>query len=306
MARKSPLFARFALDYADHPKIGTLSDGAFRLHVTLILYARKYETDGLIKNPVANRLASQWDTDVLTELLTNDEDAPSLVKLDSGDFMLHDYADMQETKAEIAERRGKNAANGAKGGRPKKTQSVTESLTQSGTQTKAETETETYRRTSDSADAEPRPDVDSLLDHLDKCIESNGAKKPNRTKKNHDAIRLLLDRDGYTDDQVRWMIGWATSHEFWRSNILSASKLREKFDTLKAQAGIGSSKATATFGGDIDPDVILGPDYWVPGDPPDGLTMQQETEWKKQQRANRHAERIEEAKRRLNEDAAAS
>ena len=150
MSKKPDLFARFALDYADHPKILALSDSAFRAHVTLILYSRKYKTDGIIKNPVANRLGLQWDTDVLAELQNNDPDAPSLQKLENGDYYLTGYEEMQETRAEIDARRRRNAENGRKGGRPPKnprnpkiTHSVTDPPTQSGTQKKAETETET-------------------------------------------------------------------------------------------------------------------------------------------------------------------
>ena len=150
MAKKSDLFARLSLDYMDHPKIVALSDAAVVAHITLILYARKYQTDGLIRNRVANRIASQWDTDVLSELLNNDPDEPSLSKLENGDYLIHGYAEMQETRAEIEARRRRNAENGRLGGRPSKrtkthsvTESDTESLTHSGTQKKAETETET-------------------------------------------------------------------------------------------------------------------------------------------------------------------
>ena len=161
MAKKPDLFARFALDYADHPKIVALSDAAFRAHVTFILYSRKYKTDGIIKNPVANRLALQWDSDVLSELQINDDESPSLQKLENGDYYITGYEEMQETRAEIEERRRINAENGRKGGRPKgsknkpkETQSVSESLTESGTQNKAETETETELYISSTADAE--------------------------------------------------------------------------------------------------------------------------------------------------------
>lgn len=248
MARKSGgLFARLALDYADHPKIASLSDGAFRLHVEMILYARRYETDGLIKNPVALRLASRWDSDVLAELENNDPDCPSVIQLENGDYMIHGYADMQETREEIRARRRKNRENGARGGRPKKTQSVSdsdsESQTESGTQKKAETETETDIRTSSEiADAIPdgdpndRQDIQQLLDYLDQQLEADGVKTPSRTKKNQDAARLMLDRDGRTPEQVRAAIEYSRHSEFWRTNILSMSKLREKFDTLRLQA----------------------------------------------------------------------
>src|SRR5690625_4604138 len=162
MAKKPDLFARFSLDYADHPKIAALSDAAFRAHVTFILYSRKYQTDGIIKNPVANRLALQWDTDVLSELQNNDDTAPSLQKLENGDYYITGYEEMQETRAEIEERRRRNAENGRKGGRPKgsknkpkETQSVSDSLSEPGSQHKAETgkETELYITTTvDSED----------------------------------------------------------------------------------------------------------------------------------------------------------
>jgi hypothetical protein len=96
------------------------------------------------------------------------------------------------------------------------------------------------------------------------------------------------------------MIRWATNHEFWRSNILSMSKLREKFDQLKSQAGVGSGpKPLGGFNGEIDVDAILGRDVWTPGTPPTGLSVAEEIEWKKQQRTAHQAERLEEAKKKL-------
>lgn len=137
---KGQLFARLALDYADHPKIVSLSDAAFRAHIGMILYARTYETDGRIPRRLAE---TRWGTESVSELLTNDPDAPSLVERPNGDYLLYGYADMQETRDEIAERRQVNRRNGQKGGRPPKTQSVSESVSDSGSETKAETETET-------------------------------------------------------------------------------------------------------------------------------------------------------------------
>src|SRR5699024_9922289 len=149
-------FARLDLDYADHPKIVALSDSAFRAHIEMILYARKYMTDGYIPNRVANRVGFES----VTELLTNDEANPSLVKTEDGDYYLHGDAETNETEAEGDAQTVRNAENGERGGRPRssnQTQSATESVpqsqTHSGTQKKAETETEseTYISTSDDA-----------------------------------------------------------------------------------------------------------------------------------------------------------
>lgn len=99
---------------------------------------------------------------------------------------------------------------------------------------------------SDAADAAPRPEVLQLLDLLDAEIERNGGKKPSRTKKNLDAARLLIDRDGKTPDQIATAIRWCQSDEFWRSNILSMSKLREKYEQLRLAAERSRKPATPT------------------------------------------------------------
>lgn len=89
---------------------------------------------------------------------------------------------------------------------------------------------------SEAAEAAPRHDVERLLDLLDEGIVGNGGKAPSRNRKNRDAMRLLLDRDGRTPGQVEAAIRWCQADEFWRGNILSASKLREKYDQLRLAA----------------------------------------------------------------------
>jgi len=79
--------------------------------------------------------------------------------------------------------------------------------------------------------------VDRLCAHLADRIEANGSKRPAVTQKWRDAARLLLDRDGRTEQHIRQAIDWCQADEFWRSNILSMPKLREKYDQLRLQAG---------------------------------------------------------------------
>lgn len=81
-----------------------------------------------------------------------------------------------------------------------------------------------------------RPDVEHLCEHLAARIEANGSKRPGITSKWRDAARLMLDKDGRTEQQVKTAIDWCQDHEFWRSNILSMPKLREKYDQLRLQA----------------------------------------------------------------------
>jgi hypothetical protein len=82
-----------------------------------------------------------------------------------------------------------------------------------------------------------RPDVERLCRHLADRIEANGCKRPAIGRKWRDAARLMIDRDGRTEQQVMTAIDWCQDNEFWRSNILSMPKLREKYDQLRMQAG---------------------------------------------------------------------
>jgi hypothetical protein len=57
-------------------------------------------------------------------------------------------------------------------------------------------------------------------------------KKPN-FKKWANSIRLMRDRDNLTHREIAEVFKWANNDPFWKSNILSVSKLREKYSDLK-------------------------------------------------------------------------
>ncbi|GGW68166.1 hypothetical protein [Streptomyces griseoloalbus] len=84
--------------------------------------------------------------------------------------------------------------------------------------------------------APERDDVERLCTHLADRIAANGSKRPTITKAWRTAARLMLDKDGRTEEQVHGAIDWCQNSEFWRSNVLSMSKLRDKYDTLRLQA----------------------------------------------------------------------
>jgi len=50
-----------------------------------------------------------------------------------------------------------------------------------------------------------------------------------------DDIRLLIETDEKTEEQCRLVWKFLSTNNFWKSNILSTKKLREKFDTLLIQ-----------------------------------------------------------------------
>lgn len=86
-----------------------------------------------------------------------------------------------------------------------------------------------------------RADVERVCDHLAGRIASNGSKRPTVTARWRNAARLMLDRDGRSEVEVMRAIDWcqigtSPAATFWRSNILSMPKLREKFDQMRLQA----------------------------------------------------------------------
>ena len=50
-----------------------------------------------------------------------------------------------------------------------------------------------------------------------------------------DHIRLMRERDGHSHDEIRDMLAWVARDNFWRTNILSPAKLREKWPQLEAK-----------------------------------------------------------------------
>lgn len=63
---------------------------------------------------------------------------------------------------------------------------------------------------------------------------------PNNKEPNLEAwandIRLMMEQDNRSVAEIKGVIEWSQKHEFWYANIQSARKLREKYETMYAQA----------------------------------------------------------------------
>ena len=75
-----------------------------------------------------------------------------------------------------------------------------------------------------------------LCIHLADRIELNTGERPDFGAKWITAARLMIDNDHRAEEQVHKAIDWCQDNEFWRTNILSMPKLREKYLTLRMQA----------------------------------------------------------------------
>jgi hypothetical protein len=95
-----------------HPKVVQLSHGAFRLHISGILYANRYLTDGIVRDEIVSGLVPRFRRVFLTELLEKmlwAEVIPGEV------YEIHDYLDWNRSRADVEKRRQARSDGGRKG-----------------------------------------------------------------------------------------------------------------------------------------------------------------------------------------------
>lgn len=87
------------------------------------------------------------------------------------------------------------------------------------------------------SDPEVSDEARDLTRQLAMRLKANGFKVPARGRKAHREWLLAMDRllriDGADAAEVARVIGWATEDLFWRANIQSAPKFREKYPQLR-------------------------------------------------------------------------
>ena len=83
---------------------------------------------------------------------------------------------------------------------------------------------------------DPRPDVDAVCDAMAASVQRRTGRAPRVTAAWRTQARLMIDRDGRSVEEIARIIDWAENNDFWRANVLSLPKLRQKFDTLRLQA----------------------------------------------------------------------
>lgn len=102
-------WANFDDGFTDHPKVIALSDGAFRLHVSGIVYCARYLTDGFVPKPQVSKLTPTFRNAHITELTKSG----LWVRQPSG-YHIHDYLEWNRSRAYIeAEREAKSKAGRA-------------------------------------------------------------------------------------------------------------------------------------------------------------------------------------------------
>ncbi len=147
------------------------------------------------------------------------------------------WSDSLIQRMQLAEvKRMSNRENGTKGGRPKKQAEQPQEAEEVIEAEQDKPKRERPVRTKNATVAQYSDDVIFLTDLL---IQKMKVNNPNVNDPNlnnwRENIRLMMDNDGYTFDQVKRMIEFSQSDDFWKSNILSTKKLRDKAGTLVIQ-----------------------------------------------------------------------
>ena len=112
------VWARLEDTFTEHPKVVGLSDRAFRLHVTAIVYASRLKTDGLVpaSMPRSWGFAKKHSDELVAERLW--EVTPK-------GFQVHDFLEYNPSKVEIEEKSARLASvrsNAGKAGAAKRWQ----------------------------------------------------------------------------------------------------------------------------------------------------------------------------------------
>lgn len=300
-------WAKFDVGYLDNPKMADVLDAscnAILMHFASVLYCSQHLTDGIVSFRAMERKCqgSASDTQLLIEKGLWHEpghDCDTCEQPPEGKVYVHDFLEHNRDSGKVRATSEKRKAAANK--RWNDDANSMQNALQKDDVCNAERERERETSSSEIATAIPRPEIESLLDSFDRNMESIGAKKPARSKANNTAIRLLIDKDGYSPEQIAWIMDWASKDEFWRTNILSPAKLRDKFDQLKLKAGVQTQNTSQGFNGEIDADAILGKDYWTCPMPPEDLSIQQEIVWKRQAVEKHRADRKQQALEKMKE-----
>ena len=274
-------------NFYDHPKVDELSLEAVGIWLLCGTYSARHLTDGFIPTRRAYRMGA--DEHVLEELTES-----GLWHEVEGGYQFHNWAEYQPTRDSVEESRKKE--------RDRKRE---------------------YRRNKRGKYTGQQPDVPTVS-HRDNTGPSQGeSHQPDPTRPDPLIQSTANAEDDTESDFNEWYQNYPrkegkgqarkafkaalkkTDLETLKAGLAAYNKTVEgkekKYIAMPATWLNGERWADDTTGlpQGIDPDEILGPDYKMPPDPPEGLTMQEEIEFKQQWREQRKAERLEEARRKV-------
>lgn len=245
-------FAKFDVGYLDNPKMADVLDNSLHaicMHFASVLHCSQHLTDGLVAPKAMQRKVGGSEADIQILLAAglwhepgHDCDAcrEACPDIPENRVYVHDFLEHNRA-ADEAKRVSKKRSDAAKarwGTDANSNANRMQNALQNEPVCNAERERKKEREKEEAkaSSSEPeRPDVDRVIGSFSDLLKANDVRhKPGQSWRT--AARLLIDKDGYTPDQILYVARFATADEFWKSNILSLPKLREKFEALKIKA----------------------------------------------------------------------
>lgn len=222
--------------FPEHPKLIQAGAAAGWLYVAALCYSARNLTDGHIPAAVLPRLA---DVKAPGRLAAKLVEARLFIEVDGG-WQIHDFERYQPTRAQVEADRERARERAAKSrstraGMSQRTSPEVQALRATGRERSTEAVEDQEQVDARAPDRE-HVRLSQLLADLIRQRDPKAKAAP-LSKGWLDAIRLLIDRDGRSPAEVERVIRWCQADAFWQANILSAPKLRAKFDQLAAKAG---------------------------------------------------------------------
>jgi DNA-binding Lrp family transcriptional regulator len=221
-------WVRLYTDILDDEKISKISDFSYKIFTFLLLLCREREAEGEINMTVSDiawrfRLPENKVKRAVDELLTIG--------------IISSISPITITKWESRQYKSDNVSERVKRFR-QKNETLHETL-QNKKCNVIETETETETEQKQNINTFLRDSKEFTLAYIlfDQILSRNPKfKKPNLQSWSKD-IDLMIRVDSRSPDDIRKVILWCQGDPFWQNNILSAAKLREKFDQLLMKMG---------------------------------------------------------------------
>ena len=238
MARGDPLYAKVEVDFwLDDPRLIDLPEYAQNVYLGLWCLAVRCRTDRLPSRYSLRSVAGVLRKDprsvakALAQLRDSCTDAPLIGEDENGRILIYGCGKVHSSLRTWKEHASPNRPQVGPKQAPNRPQL---SRNDAGTEAEAEAEAE-----APDAPANGRPteqDVELARWMRDRLRRTSS--RPLRrvdVRAWADVIRLMRERDGFTAEQIREVFAWANDEPFWRPNIRSPRKLREKWDTLTGQ-----------------------------------------------------------------------
>ena len=105
-------FATLDDNMPEHPKVIGLSDAAFRLHVSGIIYCARHTTDGNVSGEKVRTLVPRFKQSALRELVDRGMWIPVF---DGAAYNIHDYLQWNLSREQIEARRESRRKSGRRG-----------------------------------------------------------------------------------------------------------------------------------------------------------------------------------------------